>query len=161
MMKNTCRLPRSSEEITWRFAISFLSRHLTLTFFVFCYSMSDWTQSMSVTFCIIKNSGASRIGCPLAALSPLFGPLDLLLVVLGHPPWPPPFTNPLEVTLITWILTNWQAWRIWRYNPYFMHFAWGDNKGFFFFGGVLNVSAKASTVPALVRAVCYITIYPY
>lgn len=60
-------------------AASPLSRHLTLTFCFSSCSVTDCTQSMSVTFCVLtkkttqkntQNGGPCLTGSPLAALSP-------------------------------------------------------------------------------------------
>lgn len=120
-----------------------LSRHLTLTFRFCSCSVTDCTQSMSVTFCVFtknnqkkqkntQNDGPCLTGSPLAALSPCvwatrFGSGG----TVGHPPSlshpAPPLSGPLEVMLITWIPSGWHGWGTRRWNPYFMHFAWGGN----------------------------------
>lgn len=84
--EETCRLHRSSQDLAWCITVPFLSRHLTLTF---CFILFFFVRLHTINVCHLmrdqKQGWTVWQGLHWQPCLPAFGPLDLLLVVLGHP----------------------------------------------------------------------------
>lgn len=138
MIKRLGKNMQTASFISGRCAVPFTPFDPDLLFLLLFF-LSDCTQSMSVTFCMIKKkkkkkkAGPSLTGALLAALSACIwatgastgGTGTSSLIIFSYPA----FNSPLEVMLITWIPTDWHGWRTHGHNLYFMHFAWSGNEG--------------------------------